>query len=119
MKDTVIATGLLVMANSGSDSEESRKIEGKTSHGEQRARETQEGDTNRQVGDVNRIVREGRHFRDTETGYDVYVRGDKVAIVDPLNSRITLPSFAASNTRRRFFSVSPMYLLTIEDKSMR
>lgn len=38
---------------------------------------------NRQVGDVNRIVREGQRFRDTETGYDVYVRGDKVVIVAP------------------------------------
>ena len=56
------------MPESSSNSEESRKIEGKTPHGQERSQEAQEGDIRRQIGDVSRVVREGRHFKDTETG---------------------------------------------------
>lgn len=58
------------------DSSDERKIEGKTEHGEQRSQEAKEGDVSRQVGDANRVVREGRLLLDTETGHYVYVKGD-------------------------------------------
>ena len=53
------------MASADNEGEEDRKIAGKTSHGEKRLQEAQVGDSQRQVGDINRIVREDRHFRDT------------------------------------------------------
>lgn len=71
------------MSESSSGSDESRKVEGKTPHAEQRSIEAQSGDIHRLVCDVDRIFREGRRFKDMETGYDVYVRGNKVVIVDP------------------------------------
>jgi hypothetical protein len=35
------------------------------------------------VGDSNRVIREGREFRDTETGNTIYVKGDRVVVVRP------------------------------------
>ena len=51
---------------------EEKKIEGQTPHAQERSQEAKEGDITRQVGDVNRVVREGRLLQDTETGYYVY-----------------------------------------------
>ncbi|NEP63529.1 MAG: hypothetical protein F6K31_42640 [Symploca sp. SIO2G7] len=93
------------MASASSDSEESRKITGKTPHGAQRGQEAQTGDSQRQVGDINRIFRDGRHFRDTETGYDVYVRGNKVIVVEPSTKRqITQFKNSRANTQKRIES---------------
>ncbi|NJP12288.1 MAG: hypothetical protein HC866_24795 [Leptolyngbyaceae cyanobacterium RU_5_1] len=94
-----------LMVESGSSNEESRRIEGKTDHSETRSQEAQQGDTHRQVGDVSRVVREGRHFRDTETGYDVYVRGDRVVIVNPAtNQQVTQFKNSRANTQKRIES---------------
>ncbi|NJK53326.1 MAG: hypothetical protein HC936_11890 [Leptolyngbyaceae cyanobacterium SU_3_3] len=88
-----------------SESSEERKIEGKTNHGEQRAQEAQAGDVSRQVGDVNRVVREGRVLQDVETGYYVYVKGDRVVIVDPTsNQQITQFKNSRANTQKRIES---------------
>lgn len=93
------------MTEPSNSSEESRKIEGKTLHGKQRAQEAQEGDVTRQVGDVNRVVREGQLLRDTETGYDVYVKGNRVVIVDPAtNQQITQFKNSRANTQKRIES---------------
>ena len=82
--------------------EERREIEGRTAPGEKRFQDAQAGDPNRQVGDVNRVVREGRRFRDRETGYDVYVRGDRVVIVDPgTNQQITQFKNSRANRQKR------------------
>ena len=89
----------------GNSGEENPKIEGKTPHGEQRSQEAQAGDVTRQVGDVNRVVREGRRFQDTETGYDVYVKGDRVVIVDPATKQqITQFKNSKANTQKRIES---------------
>jgi len=93
------------MSESNSESDESRRLEGKTPHGQQRSQEAHSGEIHRQVGDVNRILREGRRFRDTETGYDVYVKGDKVVIVDPAtNQQITQFKNSRANTQKRIES---------------
>ena len=87
------------------NSSEDRRIEGKTPHGEKRSQEAQEGDVTRQVGDINRVVREGRLLQDTETGYDVYVKGDRVVIVDPAtNQQITQFKNSRANTQKRIES---------------
>ncbi len=84
------------------EKDQTQNLEGKTPHAEHRAQEAQSGDIRRQVGDVNRIVREGRHLKDTETGYDVYVKGDKVVIVDPAtNQQITQFKNSRANTQKR------------------
>lgn len=86
-------------------SSESRKIEGKTPHSEQRAEEAQFWDSARQVGDANRVVREGRLLQDAETGYDVYVKGDRIVIVDPsTNQQITQFKNSRANTQTRIES---------------
>ena len=93
------------MTKPSNGSEENRRIEGKTSHGEQRSQAAQDGDVTRQVGDVNRVVREGRLLQDTETGYHVYVNGDRVAIVDPATKQlITQFKNSRANTQKRIAS---------------
>lgn len=93
------------MTELSNSSEESRKIEGKTPHGEQRSQEARAGDTARQVGDVNRVVREGRLLQDTETSYYVYVKGDRVVIIDPAtNQQITQFKNSRANTQKRIES---------------
>jgi len=85
-----------------SNEEERRQVEGKTPHAEQRSQEAQDGTVTRQVGDVNRVVREGRLFQDAETGYYVYVKGDRVVIVDPeTNQQITQFKNSRANTQKR------------------
>jgi hypothetical protein len=93
------------MAKPGNSREKSRSLEGKTPHGEQRTQEAQEGDVTRQVGDVNRVVREGRLLQDAETGYYVYVKGQRVVIVDPANNQqITRFKNSRANTQKRIKS---------------
>lgn len=93
------------MTNSGNENQESQKIEGKAPHAEQRSQQAREGDARRDVGDVNRTVREGRRLRDTETGYDVYVRGDRVVIVNPsTNQQVTQFKNSRANTQKRIES---------------
>lgn len=53
-----------------------------TKHGQQRLDEAKY-DPHRNVGDVNRVIREGKKYLDTETGYTVYVRGNRVVIQTP------------------------------------
>jgi hypothetical protein len=88
-----------------SKEEERKPIEGKAPHAEQRSQEAEDGTVTRQVGDVNRVVREGRLFQDSETGYYVYVRGDRVVIVDPAtNQQITQFKNSRANTQKRIES---------------
>ncbi|WXH30435.1 hypothetical protein WA016_04405 [Myxococcus stipitatus] len=73
-------------------------------HGQQRANEAREGDSHRQVGDANRVLQEGRKFRDTETGNVVYVSGDRVVITDELGRIITQFKNPRANTQARIQS---------------
>ena len=92
------------MPESSGDGEE-KKIAGQTPHAQARSQEAKEGDTPRQVGDVNRVVREGRLLQDAETGYYVYVKGDRVVIVDPAtNQQITQFKNSRANTQKRIAS---------------
>ena len=53
-----------------------------TKHGQQRLDEAKY-EPHRNVGDVNRVIREGKKYLDTETGHTVYVRGNRVVIQTP------------------------------------
>ena len=54
----------------------------RTEHARKRADEAKTN-PNRQVGDANRVIREGRRFLDSDTGYTVHVLGDRVVITRP------------------------------------
>ncbi|WP_395854056.1 hypothetical protein [Cystobacter fuscus] len=77
---------------------------GRTQHGQQRAGEARGGDTHRQVGDANRVIREGRKFTDSETGNTVHVSGDRVVITDESGEIVTQFKNTRSNTQSRIQS---------------
>jgi hypothetical protein len=53
-----------------------------TDHAAGRRQQGQQ-DPGKQVGDPNRVIREGTAYRDSDSGYTVYVKGNRVVIVDP------------------------------------
>lgn len=59
-----------------------------TDHPRGRADEAS-GDPNRQVGDANRVIREGKAYRDTETGATVHVGKGGRAVVQGRGGRVT------------------------------
>jgi RHS repeat-associated protein len=77
---------------------------GRTEHGKQRQAEARAGDANRQVGDANRTVRDGRQFTDTETGNNVFVRGDKVVVTNRNGEIVTQFTNSRANTQDRISS---------------
>jgi hypothetical protein len=70
-------------------------------HFRQRREEAKYGDTNRQIGDHNRTIREGSEFVDRDTGNTVYVRGNKVVITSPTGKPVSQFKNARNNTLRR------------------
>ena len=70
-------------------------------HGKQRKEQADAGDSHRQVGDPNRVVREGRRYIDSETGHNVYVKGDRVVIRDSIGKPVTQFKNPRSNTLKR------------------
>ena len=80
---------------------ESPADSGRTLHGEQRAQEARKGDTHRNVGDVNRIKREGKRYEDTGTGNIVYVSGNKIYAETPDGREVSQFHNSRSNTQWR------------------
>jgi RHS repeat-associated protein len=74
-----------------------------TEHGQQRQEEGRT-DPNRQVGDPNRVIRDGRRFLDSETGNTVYVDGDRVVVTDPQGNRVSQFTNSRANTLSRIQS---------------
>lgn len=72
-----------------------------TEHGRKRKAQAEAGDVQREVGDPNRVVREGKQFLDTGTGYHVFVLGNRVVITDRAGRRVTQFKNALANTRTR------------------
>lgn len=74
---------------------------GRTEHDEAQA-----GEPNRQVGDANRVIREGREYKDADSGYSVHVSGDRVVITDPADGDKIVTRFINSqaNTQERVLS---------------
>ncbi len=87
-------------AKGGSSSETT----GRTTHGDQRAAEAAAGDVSRQVGDGNRVLRQGRHFVDTETGANVHVDGNRVVITNGEGKVVTQFRNSRANTQERIQS---------------
>lgn len=79
------------------------KITGGTNESAQR-RDEAKTDSHRQVGDPNRAVRQGRKFRDSDTGNFVYVDGDRVVICTPDGRQITQFKNTRANTQQRIQS---------------
>jgi hypothetical protein len=53
----------------------------RTEHGEKRHNEARNGDPHRNIGDPNRTMYEGKHFTDTKTGNEIYVKGNKGVVI--------------------------------------
>jgi hypothetical protein len=84
---------------------EKGKISGTTDHAEERKDQAASGDKGREVGDANRVVREGKRLKDSESGNDVYVNGDRVVVVDPKTGKqITQFKNTRKNTQQRIRS---------------
>ncbi|MCP3994619.1 MAG: hypothetical protein GY722_06070, partial [bacterium] len=100
----VLATLGVVMgvvdSGDGSDDDPANSLEA-TDHGNERRRQARDGDTHRQVGDPNRVVAEGRRHRDTETGNTIYVKGDRVVVLDKDGRQVTQFTNTRRNTRKR------------------
>jgi hypothetical protein len=73
----------------------------RTGHGEERYQEGRNGDPNRNVGDTNRIRTEGKHYIDSATGNNVYVKGDKVVINNQQGVEVTRFHNSQANTAAR------------------
>jgi len=56
--------------------------------------------------DPNRVIQEGRKFKDSESGYTVHVDGNRVVITDPNNGDepVTMFENSAANTQQRIQS---------------
>jgi len=74
---------------------------GNTEHGQQRANEASGGDSGRQVGDPNRVIREGKRYTDANTGNTVYVSGNRVVITNPQGQEVTQFVNSKANTAAR------------------
>jgi hypothetical protein len=72
-----------------------------TGHAQERRDEARAGDTSRQVGDPNRVAREGREFVDSETGHTVVVKGNRVVIKDEEGRQVTQFTNTRRNTQKR------------------
>lgn len=62
---------------------------GVTSHAADRRQQARAGDSHRDVGDPNRVVREGRTFTDTISGSTIHVKGNKVVISDGTGNQVS------------------------------
>jgi hypothetical protein len=84
---------------------EKGKISGTSDHAKERKDQAAAGDKSREVGDANRVVREGKRLTDSESGHDVYVNGDRVVIVDSKTGKqITQFKNTKKNTQQRIRS---------------
>jgi RHS repeat-associated protein len=74
---------------------------GRTEHDKEQA-----GEPNREVGDPSRVIREGKKYTDTDSGYTVHVSGDRVVITDPNDGGKIVTRFvnSAANTADRVAS---------------
>jgi len=72
-----------------------------TVHAKERREEARSGgNANRDVGDPNRVVREGKAYRDRDSGYTVYVKGNRAVVYDG-NKQVTQFKNSRKNTRNR------------------
>lgn len=85
---------------SGTGNGEKKGGKESTEHADQRAEEATT-DANRQVGDRNKVVENGRKYIDDHTGNTVYVDGDRVVITDPDGNFLTQFKNPRKNTNSR------------------
>jgi hypothetical protein len=76
----------------------------RTAHGEARYREAKAGDSKREVGDANHVIRDGRQFTDTETGTTVHVQGNRVVVTNKDGAIVTVMKLTKKNIAMRIQS---------------
>ncbi|MEM9558175.1 MAG: RHS repeat-associated core domain-containing protein, partial [Acidobacteriota bacterium] len=72
-----------------------------TEHGQRRRDQARSGDSSRQIGDPNRVAREGQEYTDSETGNTIVVRGDRVLVLNERGEEVTRFKNSRKNTRKR------------------
>ncbi|MDM3871792.1 RHS repeat-associated core domain-containing protein [Porticoccus sp. W117] len=85
------------------DPDDNEGEDGDTEHGKQRKQEGR-SDPNRSGSAVDRVIREGKRYTDTETGNTVYVKGNQVVILRPNGQFHTRFKNPRSNTLNRIRS---------------
>ncbi|MDO4895319.1 hypothetical protein [Moraxella sp.] len=91
------------VAGSGGYRVNSAPISGDTIHGKARRAEAST-DSHRSVGDSNKVVLEGKQYIDSETGGHVYVKGDRVVILNDNGIVISQFKNTRQNTLKRIRS---------------
>lgn len=70
-------------------------------HARLRRDQARAGDRGRQVGDPNRVVREGRRFRDTNTGNIIHLRANRVVVSNGAGRQISQFTVTRTQLLRR------------------
>ena len=77
------------------------KVAAPTPHAQERRDQARAGDTHRQVGDPNRVVREGRSFTDNDTGNTVHVNGGRAVVTNAQGDQVTQFRVTSQNVQQR------------------
>jgi RHS repeat-associated protein len=80
--------------------EDDKNKRGETEHGKQRAEEAKT-DPNRNVGDKNKVIRDGKEYIDDLTGNKVHVLGDNVVVLDDEGNVLSQFKNSRANTNWR------------------
>ena len=73
----------------------------KTEHGQERADQARSGDAHRDVGDANRVIKEGKEYTDTETGNNIHVKSNRVVVTDQDGNIVSQFENTRANTQQR------------------
>lgn len=86
--------------NNQDQEDRNQPASGVTDHGQKRQDEAQ-SNPDRNVGDPNRVINQGRKHTDPVTGNSIYVDGNRVVVVDPRGNRVTQFKNSRGNTEAR------------------
>lgn len=98
---TMTVTALYLASSMlSSSNESSSESSGSTEHGEERAEEARTN-PDRQVGDSNKVVQNGKKYTDSESGHTIHVNGDRVVVTNSLGQKVTQFKNPRNNTQDR------------------
>lgn len=87
--------------DNGGPEDPKQKVAVPTPHAQERRNQARSGDTHRQVGDPNRVVREGRAFTDNQTGNTVHVKGGRAVVTNSKGEQVTQFRVTSKNVQQR------------------
>lgn len=86
--------------NNQDQEDRNQPASGVTDHGQKRQDEAQ-SNLDRNVGDPNSVIDQGRKYTDSATGNSIYVDGNRVVVVDPSGDRVTQFKNSRANTEAK------------------